>query len=151
MVILRITWDACLKMQTTIGSAVYWNLRFKAQCFHVWLSPWCFSGNVHCFSPNIEHSHSKIKNTAKGILIPLQVFNNGLRIYPDSKIFTDSSQAQAWTFRVHKVNYSGNLQEQVRTSSVVRIPSASLAKSCCHILSVYSWPCLLLRVSHSCN
>lgn len=100
MVILRIIWDACLKMQTTIGSAVYWNLRFKAQCFQVWLSSWCFSGNVHCFSPNIEHSHSKIKNTAKGILIPLQVFNNGLRIYPDSKIFTDSSQAQAWTFRV---------------------------------------------------
>ena len=71
-------------------------------------------------SLNIEHSLSKIKNTAKGILIPLQVFNNGLRIYPDSKIFTDSSQARAWTFRVQSQGqlFWEPIQEQVRENQL---------------------------------
>lgn len=141
-------------MQTTVRSAVYWNLRCEARCFHVRLSPWCFSGNVHCFSPNIKHTLSTIKNTAKGILIPLQVFNRGFRIYPDSKYsLTQVKQEHGHLECKVKVNYSGNQYRNrwERTSSVVRIPSASLAMSSCHILSVYSRSCLLLRVSHSYN
>lgn len=126
-----------------------WGTVFPCETFSL-----VFLRQCALFFPNIKHTLSTIKNTAKGILIPLQVFNSGFRIYPDSKYsLTQVKQEHGHLECKVKVNYSGNQYRNrwERTSSVVRIPSASLAMSSCHILSVYSRSCLLLRVSHSYN